>query len=142
MRLPLFGSFARRGAERARQEAGPGPQAAAAAAAAAEGEGEGEEPGGAAGDAAQPVTKRRHNAFMIMILALLSCFFVFFILGLIAWVMAAADLRAMRAGKMDPEGMTLTMAGRTCAVVGTVMGLAWMLPIITLLLLTAHFGGS
>ena len=38
-----------------------------------------------------------------------------------AWVMAASDLREMRAGRMDPSGMGLTQAGMIMGIVGTVM---------------------
>jgi hypothetical protein len=41
------------------------------------------------------------------------------ILGPIAWYMGNADLREMRAGRMDPEGEGYTNAGRICGIVAT-----------------------
>jgi len=38
-----------------------------------------------------------------------------------AWVMGAQDLRAMRAGTMDPEGRGNTNAGYVCGIIGTIL---------------------
>jgi hypothetical protein len=42
-------------------------------------------------------------------------------MGIAAWTMAQGDLRKMRAGRMDPDGMRTTESGRTCAIIGTVL---------------------
>lgn len=44
-------------------------------------------------------------------------------LGVLAWVMASRDLELMRTGAMDPEGRAQTENGRTCGVIGLVLGL-------------------
>jgi hypothetical protein len=48
-------------------------------------------------------------------------------MGIAAWSMAQADLRKMRAGRMDPDGMRTTESGRTCAIIGTVLNTLGML---------------
>ena len=60
------------------------------------------------------------------ILGIVICF----ILGIIAWVMGAGDLREMKEGKRDRSGEQLTKAGMICGIVGTalgVLGILWWL---------------
>ena len=38
--------------------------------------------------------------------------------GAIAWVMGNRDIKKIRAGTMDPEGESVTNAGRICGIVG------------------------
>ena len=54
------------------------------------------------------------------ILALVVCF----IFGIAAWVMGNTDLRAMDAGQMDPEGRSMTQAGKICGMIAAIMNLA------------------
>ena len=49
-----------------------------------------------------------------------------FIFGIPAWVMADRDLRMMRNGAMDRGGEQLTMAGRICGIIGTVVSLLFV----------------
>jgi hypothetical protein len=56
-------------------------------------------------------------------LGILSLVIAHIILGPIAWVMGSQDLAEMRAGRMDPEGESSTSAGRTCGIIGTVIGI-------------------
>jgi hypothetical protein len=42
-------------------------------------------------------------------------------MGISAWAMGQSDLRKMRAGRMDPDGMRTTESGRVCAIIGTVL---------------------
>ncbi len=44
------------------------------------------------------------------------------ILGIIAWVMAASDLKEMDAGVMDPSGRSNTNAGKICGIISVVLG--------------------
>lgn len=44
-------------------------------------------------------------------------------LGILAWVLANHDLGEMRGGRMDPQGKTATLNGRTGGVLGVVLGL-------------------
>jgi len=46
------------------------------------------------------------------------------ILSVIAWMMGSADVAEIRAGRMDPEGMGMTQAGRILGIIYTVMWLA------------------
>lgn len=63
---------------------------------------------------------RPHRGTMILVFGILGliCCPIFAIL---AWVMGNADLRAMREGQMNPEGMSLTNVGRILGIVGTVL---------------------
>lgn len=42
-------------------------------------------------------------------------------LGIAAWIMGNNDLRAMREGRMDPSGESVTNAGKICGIIGTVL---------------------
>jgi len=53
------------------------------------------------------------------ILGLLVCF----VMGIVAWVMGNNDLREMTAGQMDRSGEQLTMAGRICGIISTVLAI-------------------
>jgi hypothetical protein len=53
-------------------------------------------------------------------------------LGFIAWFMAASDLKAMREGRMDPDGRGLTRAGQ-------ILGIATVVLFLLLLLLMFVF---
>lgn len=57
------------------------------------------------------------------ILGIVLCF----ILGIIAWVMGAGDLREMKEGKRDRAGEQLTKAGMICGIVGTILGIIGIL---------------
>jgi hypothetical protein len=62
-----------------------------------------------------------HRGAMIMTLGILSFFIASFILGPMAWIMGNNDLKAMRAGRMDPEGESQTNTGRICGMISTIM---------------------
>ncbi len=63
-----------------------------------------------------------HRGVLILIFGILSivCCFIF---GIIAWVLANGDLKAMAAGQMDPSGRGMTQAGKICGIVGIVLQL-------------------
>jgi hypothetical protein len=61
-----------------------------------------------------------HRGPTILILGILGLV-VLPILCPIAWVMGNADMTEIRAGRMDPEGESMTQAGRVCGIVGTVV---------------------
>lgn len=42
-------------------------------------------------------------------------------LGITAWVLGSIDLKRMRAGQMDPQGLGLTQAGWICGIIGTLL---------------------
>lgn len=59
-----------------------------------------------------------HRATLVLILGILSLV-VCAPLGIAAWIMGSADLKAMAAGLMDPSGRSTTNAGRICGMIGT-----------------------
>lgn len=66
---------------------------------------------------------------MFGILGLVLCF----PFGIAAWVMANGDLRQMDAGRMDPEGRSMTYAGKVLgiiavclAILGVLVWVAWI----------------
>ena len=63
-----------------------------------------------------------HRGTAVLVLGIVSLVILPFIFGPIAWVMGNNDLRAIRAGRMDPEGEGLTNAGRICGIIGTILG--------------------
>lgn len=79
------------------------------------------------------MTLRPHRGVMILVFGILSIVLCF-IFGICAWVMGNADLRAMDAGQMDPEGRGLTQAGKILGMISvgllilsTVMGALFLL---------------
>lgn len=63
------------------------------------------------------VTPHRGTGILIIgILSIVACN----LLGPVAWVMGSNDLSEIRAGRMDPEGESLTQAGRILGIIGTV----------------------
>ncbi len=53
------------------------------------------------------------------IIGLVACF----ICGIIAWSMGNTDLREMDAGRMDPSGRGLTVAGKICGMISTIIAM-------------------
>lgn len=81
-----------------------------------------------ADDRDEPRRRRRrrnqtpHRGGLILALGLCSLFTgLGFVLGPIAWVMGNADLREMKAGRMDREGESNTQAGRICGMIATIL---------------------
>jgi len=71
-----------------------------------------------------PAFVKPHRGVLILILGILSIVVSCcgLILGPIAWIMGATDLREIRGGRMDREGEGLTSAGRICGIIGTCLG--------------------
>jgi len=69
-----------------------------------------------------------HRGAMILVLGIFAfmCNFMF-VPGILAWTFGRADLKAIDAGRMDPEGRGLTMAGMILGIVGTVLPLVFIL---------------
>lgn len=63
---------------------------------------------------------RPHRGTTILVLGVLSLV-VCAPLGIPAWVMANADLKAMDAGEMDPEGRSSTQAGKICGMITSII---------------------
>lgn len=68
-----------------------------------------------------PYGMRAHRGTTVLVLGILSLC-VCAICGIIAWSMAATDLREMDAGTMDPSGRSQTQAGKICGIIGVVLG--------------------
>lgn len=64
---------------------------------------------------------RPHRGTLILIFGILAFFICGIILGPIAFFMGSADLKAMRAGQMDPSGEGITNAGRICGLIAAIL---------------------
>jgi hypothetical protein len=65
-------------------------------------------------------SRQPHRATLVLVLGILSLI-VCAPLGIAAWVMGSNDLAAMRAGRMDRSGESLTGVGQVLGVIGTVL---------------------
>jgi hypothetical protein len=63
---------------------------------------------------------------MILVFGLLGWFFCA-IFSIMAWVMGSADLREMRAGRMDRSGMGMTQAGMVIGMIHCILCLLGIL---------------
>lgn len=77
----------------------------------------------AAALAGPPLYQMPHRGGMILILGILGFVMSCPIFSLMAWVMGSADLRAMRAGRMDSSGQGMTQAG---FILGAILSLLWI----------------
>jgi len=68
---------------------------------------------------------RPHRGTLILVLGILGLV-VCVICGIIAWVMGSADLKEMDAGRMDPSGRGMTLAGKICGMISVFLVLAIM----------------
>ena len=60
------------------------------------------------------------------------------IFGIVAWVLANSDLRAMEEGRMDPSGEGINKAGKIVAMINVILSIvAAVVGIIVLLLMLA-----
>lgn len=61
-----------------------------------------------------------HRATLVLVLGVLSLILCQ-PLGIVAWLLGAADLKQMAAGAMDPSGKDLTNIGRILGIIATVL---------------------
>lgn len=61
-----------------------------------------------------------HRGALVLVLGILGI--MFWITAPIAWILGRGDLREMDAGRMDPEGRSLTQAGTIIGMVITIIG--------------------
>jgi len=61
-----------------------------------------------------------HRGTMILVFGILGLV-VCMPLGIVAWVMGSTDLKAMDAGTMDPEGRSITQAGKIIGMIATIL---------------------
>jgi len=66
---------------------------------------------------------RPHRGGLILALGILSLVGCGIFTGLPAWLMGNGDMRAMDSGAMDPEGRSLTQAGKICGMITTILSL-------------------
>lgn len=85
-----------------------------------------------------------HRGAAILTLGILSLVIngcgIGWILGLIAWIMGAGDIKKMRAGMMDRQGEGNTKAGMICGIISVVMGVLGMLVAIAYVVIVLIFG--
>jgi len=86
---------------------------------------------------------RPHRGGAVLALGILGlvfcilCGIVSVVCGIVAWAMGSADLREMRAGRMDPSGESMTRAGMICGIIATVLSGLWLLLVLFALLSSA-----
>ena len=61
-----------------------------------------------------------HRGTTVLILGILSLV-ICAPLGIFAWVMGNTDLKAMRAGVMDPSGQSITQVGKVLGIIGSIL---------------------
>ncbi|MBL9138026.1 MAG: hypothetical protein JNK85_19320 [Verrucomicrobiales bacterium] len=65
---------------------------------------------------------KSHRGTLILVLGILGLV-ICFPCGIAAWIMGSGDLKEMDAGQMDPEGRSLTQAGKIVGIIATVLAL-------------------
>ena len=68
-----------------------------------------------------------HRGGVILALGIIGLMTGCFILGIIAWVMGRKDLPEIDAGRMDPTGRSMTQAGMILGMVGTILGILYVI---------------
>ena len=63
-----------------------------------------------------------HRGVLILVFSILS-WFICVIFGIVAWILANSDLRAMEEGRMDPTGEGLTKAGKIVSIISVVLSI-------------------
>ena len=61
-----------------------------------------------------------HRGTLILVLGILSLI-ICGPLGIAAWIMGNNDLREIDSGMMDPEGRSMTQAGRICGIIACIL---------------------
>lgn len=67
-----------------------------------------------------PSGKRPHRGTVILVFGILGLV-ICFPFGIAAWVMGSGDLAAMDRGEIDPDGRSMTQAGKICGIISVVM---------------------
>jgi DNA-directed RNA polymerase subunit RPC12/RpoP len=94
---------------------------------------------GTASDTFARRVHRPHRGGLILAFGILSWVTCFFF-GVAAWAMGVEDLRAIRAGEMDPTGEGLTRAGMILGAISVVLALVALLGMIGFAGLAIAFG--
>ncbi len=78
-----------------------------------------------------------HRGVAVLVLAIMAWVVGCFILSIVALAMASEDLKKMQAGTMDPEGESMTQAGRIIASIHLVVSAVGLLVFILLMVAAA-----
>ncbi len=62
-------------------------------------------------------------------------------IGIVAWVMANGDLRAMQEGRMDPSGDGLTRAGKIVGMINVILSII-AIPVVIILFMIGAFAAA
>jgi hypothetical protein len=65
--------------------------------------------------------KKPHRGVAVLVLAIMAWVVGCFVLSIVALIMASNDLEEIQAGTMDPEGESMTQAGRIVAIIHLVI---------------------
>ncbi len=85
----------------------------------------------------QNASLRAHRGVMILVFGILSLVLGCFPIGIAAWVMGNNDLKAIRAGQMDPTGEGLTQGGRICGMIATILAVIGLIVFVVVLAVAA-----
>jgi DNA-directed RNA polymerase subunit RPC12/RpoP len=80
----------------------------------------------------RPAMIREHRGGLVLAFGILSWVSFCFLFGVAAWALGVEDLRAMRAGEMDPRGERITRAGMILGAISVVLALVILLGLVTL----------
>ncbi len=81
-----------------------------------------------------------HHGVLILVFGILS-WLGCVIFGIVAWIMANSDLRAMQEGRMDPTGEGLTKAGKIVGMISVILSIV-AIPIMLILLALGVFAAA
>ena len=80
-----------------------------------------------------------HRGGMILAFGILAWLFCG-IFGIAAWIMGSADLKEIRAGRMDREGESLTQVGFYLGIAACILNLLAILAVVAIMILAAAHG--
>lgn len=83
---------------------------------------------------------REHRGGVVLAFGILAWVSFCFLFGVAAWALGVEDLRAMRAGEMDPRGERLTRAGMILGAISVVLTLVILLGLVAVGGLAIVFG--
>lgn len=83
---------------------------------------------------------REHRGGVVLAFGILSWISMCFLFGVAAWALGVEDLRAMRAGEMDPRGERLTRAGMILGMISVVLALVTLLGLVAIAGIAIVFG--
>lgn len=82
-----------------------------------------------------------HRGVMILVFSILS-WVVCVIFGIVAWILANSDLRAMEEGRMDPTGEGMTKAAKIVSMVSVILSIVAAVVGIIFVLIALVVGGA